>query len=56
MIAVCDAFDAITSTGAYRPPRTVAEAIAELERCSTTQFEPAIVSVVVATVAERIAA
>ena len=56
LIAVCDAFDAMTSTRAYRPPLTVAEATAELRRCAGGQFEPAIVTIVVATVAERIAA
>ena len=56
LIAVCDAFDAMTSTRAYRPPLTVAEATAELRRCAGGQFEPAIVAIVVATVADRIAA
>jgi HD-GYP domain-containing protein (c-di-GMP phosphodiesterase class II) len=56
LIAVCDAFDAMTSTRAYRPPLTVSEAIAELQRCAGGQFEPAIVEIVVATVADRIAA
>jgi two-component system, cell cycle response regulator len=56
LIAVCDAFDAMTSTRAYRPPLTVSEAIAELQRCAGGQFEPALVAIVVATVADRIAA
>ncbi len=56
LIAVCDAFDAMTSTRAYRPPLTVAEAIAELERCSGKQFEPALVMAFVAAATARIAA
>ncbi len=56
LIAVCDAFDAMTSTRAYRPPLTVAEAIAELERCSGMQFEPALVAAFVAAMSERVAA
>ena len=56
LIAVCDAFDAMTSTRAYRPPLTVPEALGEIQRCSGTQFEPAAVTLVAASVAERIAA
>jgi diguanylate cyclase (GGDEF)-like protein len=56
LIAVCDAFDAMTSTRAYRPPLTVAEAILELERCSGMQFEPALVAAFTAAITERIAA
>jgi two-component system cell cycle response regulator len=56
LIAVCDAFDAMTSTRAYRPPLTVDEAIAELERCSGHQFQPTLVAAFVAAATERIAA
>ena len=56
LIAVCDAFDAMTSTRAYRPPLTVAEAIAELERCSGMQFEPELVMVFITVTSERVAA
>ena len=56
LIAVCDAFDAMTSTRAYRPPLTVPEALAEIQRCSGTQFDPAAVALVAASVAEPIAA
>ena len=56
LIAVCDAFDAMTSSRAYRPPLTAAEAIAELARCSGMQFEPALVTAFTAAVTERIAA
>jgi two-component system, cell cycle response regulator len=56
VIAVCDAFDAMTSSRAYRPPLTTAEAIAELERCAGAQFDAGIVSIVVAALTEQIAA
>ena len=56
VIAVCDAFDAMTATRAYRPPLTVSEALAELRRCSGTQFDPEIVALVAASITERIAA
>lgn len=51
IIAVADAYDAMTGSeipGAargYRKPMTTAEAIAELERCSGTQFDPDVVKV-----------
>jgi diguanylate cyclase (GGDEF)-like protein/putative nucleotidyltransferase with HDIG domain len=44
IIFVADAFDAMTSDRCYRPKRSAAEALAELERCAGTQFDPLIVS------------
>jgi diguanylate cyclase (GGDEF)-like protein len=43
IIAVCDAFTAMTSSRPYAAQRTVPEAIAELRRCAGTQFDPAVV-------------
>jgi two-component system, cell cycle response regulator len=43
IIAVCDAFSAMVSDRAYRPGMPVAQAIAELRRCSGTQFHAEIV-------------
>jgi len=43
IIFVADAFDAMTSERVYRRPLTQREALAELERCSGSQFDPLIV-------------
>jgi diguanylate cyclase (GGDEF)-like protein len=43
IIFVADAYDAMTSERAYREPLTRQDALAELERCSGTQFDPAVV-------------
>lgn len=40
IVHVADAFDAMTSARAYRPARGAAEAIAELQRYTGTQFDP----------------
>jgi putative nucleotidyltransferase with HDIG domain len=44
IIAVADAFDAMTSNRPYRKKKTVEEALFELKRCSGAQFDPVIVS------------
>ncbi|HEX6662854.1 MAG TPA: diguanylate cyclase [Gaiellaceae bacterium] len=44
IIFVADAFDAMTSDRVYRSKRSAAAALAELERCSGTQFDPGIVT------------
>jgi putative nucleotidyltransferase with HDIG domain len=43
IIAVADAFDAMTSHRPYRPSLSAADALAELRRASNTHFDPAIV-------------
>jgi HD-GYP domain-containing protein (c-di-GMP phosphodiesterase class II) len=43
VVAVADAFDAMTSVRPYRPSLTVANAMAELEEGKNVQFDPAIV-------------
>jgi len=50
IVAVCDAYDAILSTRPYRTARDQAAALAELRRCSGTQFHPAVVRACVALV------
>jgi len=47
IIAVADAYDAMTSKRSYRKERGREEAIKELIRCSGTQFDPEIVDVFV---------
>jgi diguanylate cyclase (GGDEF)-like protein len=43
IIAICDAYDAITSDRAYAKARGHHEALAELRRCAGTQFDPQVV-------------
>jgi diguanylate cyclase (GGDEF)-like protein len=43
IIFVADAFDAMTSERVYRKPLSDRDAVAELERCAGTQFDPAVV-------------
>jgi HD-GYP domain-containing protein (c-di-GMP phosphodiesterase class II) len=40
IIAVADTYDAMTSDRAYRRSLPHEVAVAEIERCSTTQFDP----------------
>ena len=44
IIFVVDAYDAMTSDRVYRGRLTQADALAELERCAGTQFDPAVVA------------
>ncbi|MFD6229618.1 HD domain-containing phosphohydrolase [Streptomyces sp. NPDC060232] len=43
VVAVADAFDAMTSTRSYSRARPVSTALAELDRCAGAQFDPAMV-------------
>jgi HD-GYP domain-containing protein (c-di-GMP phosphodiesterase class II) len=43
VVCACDAFSAMTTDRPYRAARTQAEALAELQRCSGTQFDPQVV-------------
>ena len=43
VIAVCDAFDAMVSDRPYRRALSRAAALAELQRCAGTQFDPRVV-------------
>lgn len=43
ILAVVDAYTAMTDQRPYRPARSHKEALAELRRCAGTQFDPAVV-------------
>jgi HD-GYP domain-containing protein (c-di-GMP phosphodiesterase class II) len=43
IIAVCDAFEAMTAIRPYAAPATTREALDELRRCAGTQFDPGVV-------------
>ncbi|MFM9366848.1 HD-GYP domain-containing protein [Streptomyces sp. Da 82-17] len=47
VVAVADAFDAMTSTRSYRRGRPVADALTELKRCAGRQFDPQMVRALV---------
>lgn len=47
IISVVDAFSAITTDRPYRSRRSMAEAVAELERMAGTQFDPTVVACLV---------
>ena len=50
IVRACDAFSAMTTDRSYRKARPADEAIAELRRCSGTDFDPAVVDALAATV------
>jgi putative nucleotidyltransferase with HDIG domain len=50
VIAVADAFDAMTSDRPYRAAMSVAETVAEIKRCADSQFDPVIVAAFLKTV------
>ncbi|WP_328536784.1 HD-GYP domain-containing protein [Streptomyces sp. NBC_00344] len=53
VVAVADAFDAMTSTRSYRRSRPVDAALTELERCAGTQFDPLMVEAFVRALARH---
>ncbi|HVV51291.1 MAG TPA: HD-GYP domain-containing protein [Polyangia bacterium] len=48
IVTACDAFNAMTTTRSYRKAMGTAAAVAELERCAGSQFDPAVVAAVLA--------
>ncbi len=44
IVSACDAFNAMTTTRSYRQAMALADARAELRRCSGTHFDPGVVS------------
>jgi putative nucleotidyltransferase with HDIG domain len=53
VIAVADAFDSMTSTRSYRGARSVEEAVAELRKCSSLQFDPVLVDAFIAALGQE---
>ena len=53
MLAVADAYDAMTSDRPYRTRLTRADAIAEIDRCSGSQFDPQIVEAFIEVTSHR---
>jgi HD-GYP domain-containing protein (c-di-GMP phosphodiesterase class II) len=53
IIAVCDAYSAITSDRPYRAARTPSEAILELRRCAGMQFDAEVVELLCTVLAEE---
>jgi HD-GYP domain-containing protein (c-di-GMP phosphodiesterase class II) len=45
VLAVADAYDAMTSPRAYGPPLRQAQALAEINRCAGSQFDPQVAQV-----------
>jgi HD-GYP domain-containing protein (c-di-GMP phosphodiesterase class II) len=52
IVAVCDAFNAMTTTRSYRKAMPVGAAIEELHRCSGTQFDPGVVAALLAVIGD----
>jgi putative nucleotidyltransferase with HDIG domain len=44
IITIADSYDTITSDRSYKKGRTAEEALAELERCANTQFDPELIA------------
>lgn len=47
IVSACDAYNAMTTDRSYRRALPVADAIAELERCAGSQFDPAVVAALI---------
>jgi HD-GYP domain-containing protein (c-di-GMP phosphodiesterase class II) len=50
IVRTCDAFSAMTTDRSYRKARPAEEALAELRRCSGTDFDPVVVEALAAAV------
>lgn len=54
MLTIIDSFDAMTSERPYQKTKTYEEGIAELRRCSGTQFDPELVEIFINYMEQRI--
>jgi HD-GYP domain-containing protein (c-di-GMP phosphodiesterase class II) len=54
IVRCCDAYSAMTTDRSYRKALPPSEAVAELERCSGTDFDPDVVEALVATINEHV--
>jgi HD-GYP domain-containing protein (c-di-GMP phosphodiesterase class II) len=50
IVRACDAYSAMTTDRSYRRARPAEEALAELRRCSGTDFDPVVVEALAAAV------
>jgi HD-GYP domain-containing protein (c-di-GMP phosphodiesterase class II) len=50
VVCACDAYNAMTTDRPYRPARSDDEALAEMEACAGTHFDPAVVAALAAVV------
>jgi HD-GYP domain-containing protein (c-di-GMP phosphodiesterase class II) len=50
IVALCDAFDAMVTERPYRAGMSTEDALAEIKRCSGSQFDPAVVDAFLALV------
>ena len=50
IVRACDAYSAMTTDRPYRKAMPVSEAVAELQRCSGTDFDPDVVEALAAAV------
>lgn len=56
VLAVADAFDAMTSPRPYRRPLSLRRALAEVSRCAGTQFDPLVAEIFLEVWAEEVSA
>ncbi|WP_054957735.1 bifunctional diguanylate cyclase/phosphohydrolase [Paenibacillus dakarensis] len=54
MLTIIDSFDAMTTERPYQRTKTIEEGIAELRRCSGTQFDPELVEIFIQYMEQRI--
>jgi putative nucleotidyltransferase with HDIG domain len=53
IISACDAFSAMTTDRSYRPAMPIGDALAEMRRCTGTQFDAEVVATLLGIVSER---